>query len=115
MVITMGTNYDIEIAKCKHCGRTNKYHLGKKSFGYRFLIHKTDMYNDIKEFKKFISENGDIYDEYNKKILKQDFIEMVETYQTNKSKNYIYDIYIKLAYNKLIVIDGYDFLEGEFS
>ena len=107
----MGTNYYALYNKCKSCERYDSLHLGKSSFGWKFLFRKHPF--EISCFREFIdfinSDDVDIIDEYGKLINKEDFINMIEEKQKNTK------ILNERKGSDIEIIDGYEFKDGDFS
>lgn len=100
----MGTNYYLHKNECPYCGRKKEIiHLGKNSYGWRFLFHKTKEIHDYESFCEFI-KTGEIYDEYDRPISYEEMIKIVNHQQET-------GIWHKGAQD----VGGYDFLEGDFS
>ncbi len=72
-----GTNYYHRKNTCKCCGRYDEMHIGKASFGWSFGFHGTDKIKSIRDWKKELQE-GQIFDEYGREILFDEFFEVVE-------------------------------------
>lgn len=82
----MGTNYYYHLEPknlCKYCGRHDKQkiiHIGKSSAGWTFTFHGT---NKIKSYKDwlllFMTQPGEIFDEYGEEISKENFVKKVES------------------------------------
>jgi len=105
----MGTNYYFELNKCETCGRADRIHLGKSSLGWNFLLQTNDLYyiGNWQEMKKWILEaKGNIVDEYGRRISKQKFIELVESWKGKSHSNLPGCFEDK---------DGYDFCSADFS
>ena len=99
----MGTNYYAYKDTCPHCKRPmEKVHLGKCSYGYKLLFHKSEYIKNFNDFCDFINEN-EIYDEYNERVNPSDLLELIENIQKRSCHNIDCE-----------VIDGYDFLSAEF-
>lgn len=99
----MGTNYYLHSDFCPCCGKPRKEtHLGKLSMGWKFLIHKTNKVFDYNSLCNFI-ETGIIKDEYGDEWVAQDFIDLVNSHQDDKN------------HTDCENINGYDFLECDFS
>ena len=101
----MGTCYFFELAKCGCCGRSNKFLIGKKSYGWAFNFKSYDgqfgyiedsnnqsievpedfQLKSWKEWKEYLKDKP-IIDEYGDSISYDDFVEMVETWG---SPNYV--------------------------
>ncbi len=84
----MGTNYYANINCCKHCGRPEeKIHIGKSSFGWKFLIDMNDSeyYKSFEEFISFIS-NKDIrlISENNDEISWEDLLGLIKSKKDGK-------------------------------
>jgi hypothetical protein len=110
----MGTNYYIrDYSKsdyCPHCERGDKYkeiHIGKSSGGWKFLFNGED-FKSIKQVERTLAKHFDeLYDEYDRKVDRLEFWEMVERKQSGKLHEhcdpnlYFYD-------------HGYDFMNRYF-
>lgn len=102
----MGTNYYTKTEVCPTCGRSDEaIHLGKSSFGWKFLFqyNNATYYSDIPSMKKWL-RGKQIYDEYDKKISKKQFWDLVEAKRDGLTGDYHeWDI------------QGYRFVNHEFS
>lgn len=98
----MGTNYYLHTKPCPCCGKSREeVHLGKSSYGWRFLFHKTKQVYNYVSFCKFL-EKGIIYNEYGDKYDAVDLIDLIEALQKDKE------------HQDAEHIDGYDFLDCDF-
>lgn len=103
----MGTNYyskEYKGNRCKSCGRSDEVeekHIGKSSGGWQFCFdHWYNEHNSFNDWKKYLEqENVKIFDEYNREVSLNEFIEIVESKQSNKNGNDGYDM----------LVDGYRF------
>ena len=105
----MGTNYYALLNVCEHCNKPEKeIHIGKSSYGWTFLFryHGGEYYETFKEFKKFLKDKV-IKDEYGKVITHKDFWETVKVKKKFKTH--------ESHHNEIINLDGYQFLDCEFS
>lgn len=69
----MGTNYYLKTDYCPCCGHPRKkIHLGKSSYGYKFLFCKSKKIHDFKSFCEFL-KTGVIENEYGEEI-DEDFL-----------------------------------------
>lgn len=104
----MGTNYYVKLDVCKSCGRPiDTIHLGKSSAGWKFMFQcNNNFYKDIKSLKEWLKSKV-IENEYGEKISKKDFWNMVKIKQKEKAAGG--------TEHGLIIIDGYDFYDREFS
>lgn len=83
----MGTNYYARYNACKCCDRFDAVHIGKQSAGWTFLfrgyVNSDETPLSIKTFsdwKKFLdSENVEIYDEYNERVSKTEFLARIQS------------------------------------
>lgn len=87
----MGTNYYARVNHCDKCGRVNIVHIGKSSFGWKFLWQgypcmdeeklpikcKKDWYNFLTDSIQISNGAGGIYS-------REEFIEMVEKHNSNE-------------------------------
>lgn len=63
----MGTNYYAETNVCDHCKRSDRIHIGKASFGWRFLLHVTDELPDYAAWSPVLRKSR-IADEYGRTV-----------------------------------------------
>lgn len=99
----MGTNFYLHTNYCPCCGQPReKIHIGKSSYGWKFLIHKIP--NRIFNYRSFCSyiKEGVIYDEYGQEWEEYEFLKMIQSFQKEKNNSYCERI------------DDYDFVEGDF-
>lgn len=84
----MGTNYYTRINCCDKCGRYDEIHIGKKSFGWKFLFAPNYEHNisTFQEWKTFLADKK-IWDEYRRNVPMDEFLEMIMSSYTAK-KNY---------------------------
>ncbi|NHW45951.1 hypothetical protein HAV21_03440 [Paenarthrobacter sp. MSM-2-10-13] len=103
----MGTNYYARINTCPTCHRPEEeIHLGKSSYGWQFLFayNDGDYYKDITELKGWL--NGkQIFNEYDEPVTQDDFWKMIESKQ----------VAVDPEQGHFMVIDGYKFMNGQFS
>jgi hypothetical protein len=52
-------------------------HIGKLSYGWRFLAHKTEDVYDMDSFLSFL-DTGKIVDEYDREVSKEDLLKNIE-------------------------------------
>ena len=109
----MGVNFYALDDKCRCCNQRlpeasqmTSIHLGKSSMGWKFTLQL----NGKKYYKNWLEMKGwlvgrKILDEYQKIISLEEFVEWVESRQDTKNP-------VDIGY---IVIDGYNFLDHEFS
>ena len=102
----MGTNYYIRENECIYCGRYDEIHLGKSSGGWQFCLNLNgkEYYKNFKEMKTWL-KGKIIRSEYNDLVSLKDFLEMIEEKQKIYNKDDTHTI----------KIDGYRFLDTEFS
>ena len=65
----------------------NGFHVGKSSFGWRFVFHKQDRYENLEELKEFYNKHSDVfelYDEYGRPMDFEKFLAFVEGKQTGQ-------------------------------
>jgi hypothetical protein len=97
----MGVNYYIRENYCKGCGRYDRRHIGKSSFGWKFLF-STDLGETKKKIMKILNKNKhNIIDEYGNIISLSYLKNLIKKKQTENSHNndgYHYED-----------CDGYDF------
>ena len=101
----MGTNYYLEYNKCSKCGRTDTLHIGNSSAGWKFMFHKIQ--GKAENYSQWLDLllKGKIFDEYGRYIPLQDFLNKVQAKQKDSAQ----------LYEGMELIDGYNFMEGEFS
>ena len=84
----MGTNYYVILNHCDHCGRGDRVHIGKSSFGWTFGFRGyTSAYDcnglvtPIKSYQDWITYIGDkrIENEYGEKFTLNDFMDIVKS------------------------------------
>ena len=69
---------------------TNPIHLGKKSNGWKFLGSWNDgaFYSNYQSYINFINQPDiEIYDEYDNKLTKEEFISIVTTWKGKRATN----------------------------
>lgn len=98
----MGTNYYLNTNHCPCCGKARtETHLGKASYGWKFLFHKTGQVVDYNSFCEFI-KTGVIKDEYGRDVNPEELLTLIRYKQADKD------------HPNVEIIDGYNFLGGEF-
>jgi hypothetical protein len=109
----MGTNYYALSETCTTCGQKlpemspmPEIHLGKSSMGWKFTLQLNGKkyYKNWQEMKGWLVGKK-IQDEYGDLMTTDDFVKFVESKQKIKNPED----------TGCIVIDGYDFLDCEFS
>lgn len=102
----MGTNYFLRVNNCKECGRYEEVHIGKKSFGWKFVF-SIDLGHSYKDVMKLLEENkNNIYNEYNENVFLDKFKKIVEESQSELTHN---------TYNNNYTDEqGYDFCDRDF-
>lgn len=107
----MGTNYYIRKKECKHCDRYEEIHLGKSSFGWQFTFqyNEGEYYRTVEGMKKWL-KGKQIWNEYDEKISKKKFWDMIESKKDgfNHADKCPDD-------HKSFKVDGYSFTDCEFS
>jgi len=108
----MGTNYYTRKKECKECGRYEKIHLGKSSFGWQFSFQYNggQYYKNLKEMKEWL-KGRNIWDEYSEQIMQKDFWKMIKEKQIDTNSNHASENPSETEK----VIDGYSFSDTEFS
>lgn len=110
----MGTNYYARYNICDCCDRYNELHIGKSSFGWKFLFRGYTKEEDLdiqtfENWKNFLkSEDVKIFDEYDEKVEYQRFIEFIEKKQNDDKHSNKHDI-------GYLDDEGYEFYNEEFS
>lgn len=110
----MGTNY-YAVKKKPTIGEP--LHIGKSSYGWKFLFQEINKYNGFdenleihtyKQWKDFLENNDEIVilDEYDEQISAKDFLQMVEEKQKIENKD---------NFSDCKNIDGYRFNDRDFS
>jgi hypothetical protein len=114
----MGTNYYCydETEVCSACNRgAELIHLGKASFGWKFLFQYNDAkyYSDFEEFCDYIQDK-EIVDEYMRPVAVSELLNYIEEKQDQESHSdtYSHHQYLSAFYYWR---DGYEFLDSEFS
>ena len=110
----MGMNYYAEgMVECSNCGEEhlckNGVHLGKSSGGWRFLFafNGGEYYKDVSSMRQWL-KNRLIYNECGERVSHKDFWEMVARKQQIGREPYNDGLYE-------MDIDGYRFMDGDFS
>lgn len=83
----MGTNYYARVNCCDLCGRYDEMHIGKSSYGWRFVVDASHGRNYIfEEFCEWLDfEVNKIIDEYGNRISKKELMEKIESKSKDKS------------------------------
>lgn len=78
----MGTNFYLHENICQVCGRFNERHIGKSSYGWCFGLHiyPDERINSLEDWK-LLFDSGEIYDEYGRRVSKDEMIDII----TNRS------------------------------
>lgn len=108
----MGTNYYAETNVCPHCKRSDVIHIGKQSYGWRFLLHveRDDPHcpNDILGWRKVIfNPDTKITDEYNEVLSVNEMWEII-TQPKPEARTRGDEL------SALYGTDGYDLSTGDF-
>ena len=74
----MGTNYYLHYNFCDYCGRYDKLHIGKDSYGWCFALHvyPEKGINTLEDWVKLIS-TGKIYTEYGDEVNQVKLIDLI--------------------------------------
>lgn len=102
----MGTNYYTKEKTCPTCGHTPEgIHLGKSSGGWQFTFQYNGgrLYKNVDEMTVWLRDK-EIKDEYGETISQEDFWKMVQEKQG-----------LQRGTEHCLNIDGYDFLDCQFS
>lgn len=78
----MGTNYYVVENACECCNRYDeKYHIGKKSYGWAFSFqgYKYDGLTSWQKWKEYLADKT-IRDEYGDTISFDEFVKLIEEY-----------------------------------
>jgi len=137
----MGTNYYIRYNICNCCKRYDEIHMGKQSMGWKFNFHvieeqfpinewennakellknniyinvKLDSYKKTKNFLLKYSKYVKIFSEYDREILIEDFLKIVESNQHNLSF-YNYCVVHNCLQSEYMDSDNYEFSPNNFS
>jgi hypothetical protein len=94
----MGMNYYLEQNE-NDVGMTVTYHIGKQSFGWRFLFRKTPLWANVSQLRGHLC-TGNIRTEDGEYIDKNDFLDMI--YETKDKKK-----------QDPIELDGYSIFDEE--
>lgn len=105
----MGMNYYVEYDLCKHCGRVDRYHIGKSSYGWAFTLH-IEPELGINELEDIIPlmEKGSIFNEDNERISKQEMLDKIIN-NNGTARHFIADFCI--GHGKE---GNYDLVTGDF-
>jgi hypothetical protein len=99
----MGTNYYLHKDYCPCCGHPKvEVHLGKSSGGWKFLFNKTRQVYNYETFCNFL-KTGTIYDEYGNVRSEDYLLDLIQSKQLDQE------------HDDCEHIDGYDFLNCDFS
>ena len=114
----MGTNYYAKATACATCGhKPEGIHLGKSSCGWQFTFqyNKEKYYKNIKEMKKWLKDKR-IINEYGEDVSNKEFWAMIETMKNGLSHyNYVKNKQSEFFGEHELLIDGYSFINTEFS
>jgi len=110
----MGTNYYTKANSCKECGRSDEFHLGKSSAGWQFTFNWNggEQYQSVSELKEWL-KGKTIRDEYGDAISNKQFWDKVK--QTMRKGNLNHCLETGGNDNYCMNIDGYSFIDGDFS
>ncbi len=107
----MGTNYygRFKKPKKKVILDYEEFHIGKSSMGWKFCFQTNKHFKNFAEFKKWLEDdNFVIFDEYDRKVNKKEFLEKILDKQKDGESQAHCDEYVKN-------IDGFDFIDNDFS
>lgn len=106
----MGTNYYLIQNKCCTCGRQDTLHIGKASYGWKFLFRANDNpdTHSIKDWRRILVDGCQIVDEYDRPVSADDFWKIVEARQSSPNCHHQHDP--RHGY----VDDGYEMTAREF-
>ncbi len=109
----MGTNY---YAVKKKPSIDRAIHIGKLSWGWLFCFQDSEYFHTYPQFKQFVEEKintGEyvIIDEYDCEIQPYDFIKMIDKTQKDPHRLKNPENFMHHVKN----IDGYRFLDGDFT
>jgi hypothetical protein len=107
----MGTNYYNHHDRCDKCGpAASREHIGKSSFGWRFLFHtEPGLPRSWAEWKERLAK-GHIVDEYGEPITLEEFEALVEQKRNSQEPNFASG-----TRGGFIDPEGHPFAEYEFS
>jgi hypothetical protein len=106
----MGTNYYFQ-PSCVGYRRLARMHIGKASFGWRFLFHVTETIKSADDWFKILGNGvGIISDEYGNMLTFDEFREYVNSKRFEDNSNGRGDFYGRKYYRDR----KYDYMEGEF-
>lgn len=128
----MGMNYYLEDKKCCECGRSEKYHIGKRSYGWEFSFQAWSAceFYEIRSWdtwKKVIMKFGGVVNEDGKIIPAGQFIELVEdtrelllnadgsARRPLNHYDYCKENHPNTLHNQWKDEDGWSFTHGDFS
>jgi hypothetical protein len=120
----MGTNYYQRTDICDCCNRYKERHIGKNSHGWTFNFRGYKHVEDVpkiasfEDWKRELIAEGEIFDEYGRKLTFDEFVELVESKKT--APNSHFDYCEKQSYDKVYMDywkddEGFSFTGGEFS
>ena len=107
----MGTNYYGKLKKPKRKVYLDyePFHIGKSSIGWKFIFQTNNHFTNFEQFKEWLKDdNFEIYDEYDRKIDKEEFLQHILNKKKDENCQSQVDEYTKN-------IDGFDFTDMDFS
>jgi len=125
----MDMNYYVEDKKCCSCGRSEEFHIGKRSYGWEFSFQawtacEFRAISSWATWKKIVLEYGEVVNEEGDVISAKDFILLVEGTRNSLTNPYRkplnhYD-YCKEKHPDILNtlwkdLEGWSFTNGEFS
>lgn len=88
----MGTSYYHRTTICAKCNRFDERHIGKSSGGWQFSFQGyRDIMPAIRSFldwKRELESGGKIFDEYNREVSFDEFVEFVESKQSEPNNHH---------------------------
>lgn len=107
----MGTNFYVKQEACSCCGHEpERVHLGKSSAGWVFLFRwNPKLYSSWDQLRVWLLDKQ-IVDEYNEIVPYGDFVYRVEKKQNNPT-----NLTHRVRDPSVIVVDGYEFYDRDFS
>ena len=114
----MGTNYYYRTATCPMCGHSkDETHIGKSSGGWTFAFHGTEEIRSYADWLRVLaSGEGEIFDEYDRKVTVEEFKELVESKRFEEFNHAAEAIAQRLSCcGDWIDPDGNSFSPGDFS
>jgi len=80
----MSTNYYLRTNICECCNRYDEQHIGKKSYGSKFVFYLPEEYEVCRDYfvevcRIVLTGNGKIFDEYGKEVTIRELKDVVKS------------------------------------